>query len=670
MNAVRAGQVVEFDPAEPAAERTLPGEFLEQAGSAGTTVVVRNAVFAAPCVVDNVTFAHGLILENCAFGAFSAVAATFQLPIALKNCSFGSCSFRLAKICEAILTGITVPGVCAFDYAQVSGQLDLSGGTIETLILAGARVEGDLSAVSLTVTTLFAQALSVHGTLFAIGAHFLQQPTFDDVAVDGSALLMQATFDTFFRFARAKALGTFCLDAATFKGGLGVEGLSCATLSMAAATVHGNASFYDLDANNVLLGGSSFHGFLLFERGKVHGVFDVRAMVVDENLTMERIELDAINVAAVKAAALIFTDLTCADVYSDYPDAGSSGAGNSEFRYVSMIRSHIHSLRPARWIVPEELRVASGTLGYCLIEENHVGGLRFTDVKITEACFVGKNEVEHDLVLLNAAVDGPTVLQNNTIGGTIAITLCQLNRLDLSGQTRPGKLSCTSSTIKQLRFDEETEKRASPDPSSNVVRGPERYRGRAIDLDSSSYDQVSCSTSDLLSALAPRRSRQQFIVLERALRNAGFDELGDAVYREGLNWYYGEVVRDFSVRLRGQIANVTTGYGLSIARITAVAVAIPALAFLLLLASPGSVAYQGSAPGCVSVPSPGAVAVAAGQIFVNAGDAKVELTRCPVLGLVPASALALPLRILGMIVFPLWIVIATGILKYAVKNAG
>lgn len=660
--AVRSRLAVTLDPAKPPAERTLPGDLLRRLAKAENTVVIRNAVFDAPCNVDNVTFEQALILENCTFGSFSAVSATFELPITLKNCTFGSCSFRLADVSEAIMTGIEVADTCAFDYADVSGQLDFSGGTIATLILAGARVEGDLSAMGLTVTTLYAQGLSVRGTLFAIGAHFLQQPTFDDVEVSGAALLTRATFDAFFRFARGKAVGTFSLNAATLKGGLGVEGLTCATLSMAGATIQGDTSFYDLDARNVLLRGSAFHGLLLVERGAVHGVFDVRDIAVDGDLVMERVDLAAINVAGVRAASLIFTDLECDDLYADY--AGGAGvpeaAGTSEFRYVSMIRSNVRSLRPYRWVVPEELRVASGTLGYCLIEENRLGGLRFTDTKIGAGCFVGKNEIAHDVVLLNAAVDGPTVLKENAIGGAISITLCAMNRLDLARQTLPANVACTSSKIAQLRFDEHTERHA---PGA-----AERYRDRLIDLDSSSYDDVSCSVAGLLSALARRPSRQQFIVLERALRNAGFDELGDTVYQAGRTWYYKHVTRELSVRLRGWIADWTTGFGVSVMKITAVAVAIPVLAFLMLVVSPGSVADSGTPATCAAAPAPGAVALVVGQTFVGAGDAKVELTGCPVLHAVPARAVQLPLRILGMIVFSLWIVIATGILKYAVKS--
>jgi hypothetical protein len=561
--------------------------------------------------------------------------------------------------------------VCSFAYSHTKGFLDLTSSTLGTLILVGTQVDGDLVAVGSTVTTLYAQGLSVKLNVMAMKAHFVTQISVDDLNVQGGLMLSGAIFDNLFKPTRVKAKGMFNLDGATFKASVMFDDVACATFSMSGANITGDTSIVDLDAGIVLLATTQFGGALRFERGCVRGVFDIRRVTVAGDFVLERTELQGgTDLAGVVAASLQLLDVTCADIYAQYPitlalanAAVADVSRPSTFESVSVLRSDLKSLRPAQWDVRGELAVGSSTIGFCLIEDNHVGSFVLSDTKFIDALFVGRTIFRDDVRLINVDAEGPVVFQGNTIQGSLDIRLSRFGRLDFNQQSLPQRLACTSSTVKQLRFDEFTSRRALKDDRRH------RYDGCTIDLESSTYDQVICNVADLARSLAPKESRQQFVVLERALRQSGFDELADTVYRKGRTRYYESVKRtDFGVWLRGAIANWTTGYGLSVFRITVLTISVPLLLFFLVWLSPGTASVSDAAQSCTSNTGWTTAAAAVGATYLGEGSTKAHLTDCRLLGLVPAHGIALPLRLLGIILLPIWLVIVTGILKYAVKS--
>jgi hypothetical protein len=285
------------------------------------------------------------------------------------------------------------------------------------------------------------------------------------------------------------------------------------------------------------------------------------------------------------------------------------------------------------------------------------------DTKITEGLFVGRNVVRGDVRLVNVATDGPVVFKDNAIPQRIDVRLSAFGRLSFTDQRLPPTLACTSSTMKQLMFDGVTRRHALTEEES------ERYDGCVIDLESSTYEQIFCSVAELERHLAPKPSRQQFVVLERALRQSGFDELGDMVYRGGRTRYYERLKStDVGIWLRGKIADVATGYGLSVARISRLTLIVPLVVFGLVLLSPGAASDSSAVHGCTAYPRWTTAATAVTATYLGEGSTEARLTECSLVHLVPAHALALPLRLLGMVLVPLWLVIATGLLKFAVKS--
>jgi hypothetical protein len=668
---LRAFQPVAFDVTKPLAERTLPSDLVAGLVADGIPVKIDGAAFPAVFELTNKTIDAAISMRNCAFASFAATHATFNAPVDMSGSSFGDLQLGYGQILEATLQRVLVSGMCWLAYAHVKGFLDVSGSVIETLVLVGAEVEGEIAAIGATVSALVAQGLSVQLNVMAMGTHFKGQVVLDHADVRGAVQLSGAVFDARFSPSRVKIKGTFDLDGAQFKSGVAIDELACATFSMSRSTVTGDAALFDLEAGNVLLAATEFAGALRFERGCVRGVFDVRRITVAGDFVIERTELQGgTDLAGVEAASLQLLDVTCADIYAYYPielalsDAGVTDVSrSSRFGWVSVLRSNLTSLRPARWEVAGEMRVSSSTIGYGLIEHDRFGSFVVADTKLTEAFFVGQTSFGGDVRFINVAAGGPVVFQGNDIPDRLDVRLSTFGRLDFQRQRLPRTLNCTSSTANQLMFDGMTRRHALSKEERN------RYDGSVIDLESSTYEQIFCSVSELTRHLAPKPSRQQFVVLERALRASGFDELGDMVYRDGRTRYYNRLrSTDLGVWSRGMIADWTTGYGLSVTRITLLTVIVPLVLFALVLLSPGTATEAAAPSTCAASPAWTTAAAAIGATYLGEGTTTAHLTECRLLGTIPAHALALPLRLLGLILVPLWLAIATGILKYAVKS--
>ncbi len=660
---MRAKKAVQFDATKPSYERTLPDGLIEKLLLSDVPVEIDNGIFFA-CDLSYETINARLTLRNCVFVAFRATAATFRSGIDMNGSAFGDLQLAHCDLLDADLKSITVANACEVEHAHVRGVLDLSASKFAILILAGASIDAHLVLDGAAATTINAQGLSVNMNLTATGAHIADDPHFSDWAVGGNVMLADAVFDALFSVSGVAVQGNFNIDGVTANAGVNFEKLSCTELSMKGAMIIGDAIVLNVKAPNVELDSAEIRGKLRFGQGSV-GFLGLENATVGGQLALAFIQIQGANISGTHAAELFCLTADCNSVFAN--DAPRP----SRFGSVTMLQSKFDSLWPANWDVSGTFALTASTIETVVIEHNNdIGSLVITDTKIGRTLIVRNNVVRGGVHLNRIAADGPVVFRSNTIAGNIDIERSAFGRLDFQAQALPKVLTCTSSTVDQLVFDKLTSTNASADDSpKGPSPPPRRYDGRTIDLENSTYEQITCSVVDLMRCLAPKPSRQQFVVLERALRRSGFDELGDIVYRAGRTRYT-EAVKSTNpgIWIRGKIADWTTGYGLDIPRITMLTFAVPLIVFALVLVSPGTASESDAAQPCAGLQAWTTAAAAVFATYLGEGSTKAHLTECSLLGLLPAHALALPLRLLGLILIPIWLAIATGILKYADKS--